>query len=519
MSFIIRNISGGQVVIGDLGLTLEIGQDYDLAFNESPNDIFGSQDLRDRINAGDVAALDPLDGVTQLSTLQSLEMVDRANAPNFRIFGGDLNQLDDVNTTSPLLSDVLTYSGSEWINSQILNGNSSGLIGDGQSSPADWTLVSGSIYEAEMAHNLGTSNVVITLYDITVSPVRIVLPNTIEIIDNNTMRVTIRGSSNLTKTLRWVAVANGSSLAAGGSTPSSVIIQDEGVNVPNTPHTILNFTGAAVDVTDAGGGAVNIDVIGSGGTVNSVDLTMPSEFAVSGNPVTSSGTLAVTKANQTANTVYSGPSAGGPTAPTFRALASADIPNLDWTKITTGKPTTLAGYGITDGVTQAERRFTYYPNSLDNPITANWVVNALAPVVADPSNSSFIVRQFNGTTEQGVGCFVTIPSGATNLTIIAHGRAQSAPGAGVIVQPRLYTRAIPNNAGVGSWSTANELANYSIPTNTNYVYYSQTVTLASLSLTANQMYQFEYTRRVAGLTGGTNLTGNWLLIELTFQFS
>lgn len=34
-------------------------------------------------------------------------------------------------------------------------------------------------------------------------------------------------------------------------------------------------------------------------------------------------------------------------------LAATDIPNLDWTKITSGKPTTLAGYGITDSVTAA----------------------------------------------------------------------------------------------------------------------------------------------------------------------
>ena len=32
------------------------------------------------------------------------------------------------------------------------------------------------------------------------------------------------------------------------------------------------------------------------------------------------------------------------------SLAAADIPDLDWSKITSGKPTTLAGYGITDGV-------------------------------------------------------------------------------------------------------------------------------------------------------------------------
>lgn len=32
------------------------------------------------------------------------------------------------------------------------------------------------------------------------------------------------------------------------------------------------------------------------------------------------------------------------------ALAAGDIPNLDWSKITSGKPTTLSGYGITDAL-------------------------------------------------------------------------------------------------------------------------------------------------------------------------
>ena len=35
-------------------------------------------------------------------------------------------------------------------------------------------------------------------------------------------------------------------------------------------------------------------------------------------------------------------------------LSSTDIPNLDWSKINTGKPTTLAGYGITDAYTKTE---------------------------------------------------------------------------------------------------------------------------------------------------------------------
>jgi hypothetical protein len=66
---------------------------------------------------------------------------------------------------------------------------------------------------------------------------------------------------------------------------------------------------------------------GGSGTVTSVGLSMPSEFSVSGTPVTTSGTLAVSKANQSASTVFAGPTSGS-AAPTFRALVAADIPAI-----------------------------------------------------------------------------------------------------------------------------------------------------------------------------------------------
>ncbi len=62
------------------------------------------------------------------------------------------------------------------------------------------------------------------------------------------------------------------------------------------------------------------------GTVTSVALTAPAEFAVAGSPITSSGTLAVTKATQTANTLWAGPTTGSAAQPAFRALVSADLP-------------------------------------------------------------------------------------------------------------------------------------------------------------------------------------------------
>ena len=46
---------------------------------------------------------------------------------------------------------------------------------------------------------------------------------------------------------------------------------------------------------------------------------------VTGSPITSSGTLVPALLTQTANTVFAGPVSAGPTAPTFRALVSADL--------------------------------------------------------------------------------------------------------------------------------------------------------------------------------------------------
>lgn len=56
----------------------------------------------------------------------------------------------------------------------------------------------------------------------------------------------------------------------------------------------------------------------------------------------------VTFGSKSANTVLAAPN-GSAGAPSFRTLVAADIPTLDWTKIT-GTPTTLAGYGIADSL-------------------------------------------------------------------------------------------------------------------------------------------------------------------------
>lgn len=75
----------------------------------------------------------------------------------------------------------------------------------------------------------------------------------------------------------------------------------------------------------AGGGG------GGSGTVTSVALSLPSTIiAVTGSPVTTSGTLTGTFHTQTSTTFFAGPSTGAAAIPTFRTISSTDLPALPY---------------------------------------------------------------------------------------------------------------------------------------------------------------------------------------------
>jgi hypothetical protein len=86
----------------------------------------------------------------------------------------------------------------------------------------------------------------------------------------------------------------------GGSVPTSA------------PFVGTNSSGQLVSATPV----TSVAMTGDGTVFNST---------VSGSPVTTTGTLAPALLTQTANTVLAGPSSGSNAAPTFRALAAADI--------------------------------------------------------------------------------------------------------------------------------------------------------------------------------------------------
>jgi hypothetical protein len=83
----------------------------------------------------------------------------------------------------------------------------------------------------------------------------------------------------------------------------------------------------------SGADKTKLDGIASGatantGTVTSVALTAPAILSVAGSPVTTSGTLALSLATQSANLAFAGPTTGAAAAPTFRSLVANDIPSV-----------------------------------------------------------------------------------------------------------------------------------------------------------------------------------------------
>ena len=109
---------------------------------------------------------------------------------------------------------------------------------------------------------------------------------------------------------------------------------------PQGPGTInapgLYVNGAAVGV---GGGAVSLVALGMTG--------MP--CTVAGSPVTSSGTLSCAANTESANTVWAGPTTGAAVSPTFRALASADVPPINLASTANGGVTGLLPYASLSG--------------------------------------------------------------------------------------------------------------------------------------------------------------------------
>ena len=132
-------------------------------------------------------------------------------------------------------------------------------------------------------------------------------------------------------------------IANGGTAGTSASAAFNNLSPLTTTGDIIYASGASTAARLAIGTAGQVLTVSGGipawgsaasGTVTSVALADASTtpiYSVSGSPVTSSGTLTLTLATQSANTVFAGATSGGAAQPTFRSLVAADIPSLSAT--------------------------------------------------------------------------------------------------------------------------------------------------------------------------------------------
>lgn len=136
-----------------------------------------------------------------------------------------------------------------------------------------------------------------------------------------------------------VSIANGGTNSTLALNNNRIIVSSGGQMVEaaamSDGQLLIGRTGLAPVVSSITGGSGIIVTPGAGSItltstrVSSVAMTVPvAEFTVTGSPITTSGTLAVTKNTQPANTVWAGPVSGGAAQPTFRALVAADLPGV-----------------------------------------------------------------------------------------------------------------------------------------------------------------------------------------------
>lgn len=209
------------------------------------------------------------------------------------------------------------------------------------------------------------------------------------------------------------------------------------------------------------------------GTVTSVSLAAPAIFTVSGSPVTGVGTLTLTLASQNQNLLLASPD-GLAGTPAFRAMVGNDLPNAGsagtygsasqvpvittdakgrvtgvanttiaapWGSIT-GLPTTLSGYGITDGASiNVANSWTKAQNVASVALS---IAAGNVAVDASLSNVFYLACISNFTlvnpTNAVSGATITInfKQDATGSRLITFGTAYKFPG-GVV--PTLSTAA------------------------------------------------------------------------------
>jgi hypothetical protein len=158
--------------------------------------------------------------------------------------------------------------------------------------------------------------------------------------------------------------------------------------------------------------------------------------------------------------------------------------------------------------TGAISRHVFLADTFDSPNNSDWAVNSFASLASDSLHNALRVRQFDDTTEEGVGFLFEIPPNTTSIKLSFRWRVQTAPGTPKSVILQLYSRPISSF----SWSSVT-LTPFTTTTDTQFQISSQTFPLTTLGLTAGSAAQFEVVRK-----NTDTLTGDWNLLSLVAEF-
>ena len=186
-----------------------------------------------------------------------------------------------------------------------------------------------------------------------------------------------------------IATQDSSSVSITGGSITGITdlaIADGGTGASTASAARVNllptYTGNGSKLLALNSGGTDVEWITAPSTgVTSVALSAPNIFSVSGSPVTSSGTLGLSLASQTANYVWAGPTTGSDAAPTFRALVANDIPALNYLASSGG---TVSGNVTITGTLTVQGATTTIESTTLNVQDKNIVLGN----VATPSDST-----------------------------------------------------------------------------------------------------------------------------------
>jgi hypothetical protein len=259
--------------------------------------------------------------------------------------------------------------------------------------------------------------------------------------------------------------------SSGGATPDISITQADGSTDGYLTSTDWNTfdgkfnvpTGLNTDYLDGTGTPTPFPAIPSG-TVTSVDLTMPPAFSVTGNPVTSSGTLAVAAAGLSSQYIRGDgqlanfpTSTGGGSSVSYYLNGSVNQGTIGGSTYYEMSRTPILGAGTDFTRTNAQGNGLIAqfitdagdPNLLAIP-AGNWNLELFFSSSASGGSPSFYVElyKYDGATFTLIATDSATPEGITNGTSIdAYFTALSVPATTLALTDRLALRVFVTTSG------------------------------------------------------------------------